>query len=123
MTNRIAFAALLALSATALGLAREPAPAMTEYGLVQGTAEPGLSVYKGIPFAAPPVGGLRWRPPQPASRWDGVRQSTKFGPDPYQGDGKGDVSEDCLYLNVWTPAKSADERSNPTLSKCPEAPM
>src|SRR5690606_2928229 len=68
------------------------------------------TVYKGIPFAAPPVGELRWRAPQPAAKWEGVRAADKFGPDPYQGDGKGSVSEDCLYLNIWTPAKSANER-------------
>lgn len=83
---------------------------MTEYGLVQGAAEDGLTVYRGIPFAAPPVGPLRWQPPQPAAKWEGVRQTVEFAPDPYQGDGKGNVSEDCLYLNIWTPAKSADER-------------
>ena len=82
---------------------------MTAYGLVQGVAEDGLTVYRGIPFAAPPVGELRWRPPQPAAKWDGVRPATSFAPDPYQGDGKGNVSEDCLYLNVWTPAKRANE--------------
>ncbi len=101
---------LLALFTAGLGLARQPAPVMTEYGLVQGSSEDGLTVYRGIPFAAPPVGELRWRPPPPAARWVGVRQATAFAPDPYQGDGKGNVSEDCLYLNIWTPAKSADER-------------
>jgi para-nitrobenzyl esterase len=101
---------LLAFAVAPLGFAQQPAPVLTEYGLVQGTAEAGLTVYKGIPFAAPPVGKLRWCPPQPAAKWEGVRQSDKFGPDPYQGDGKGNVSEDCLYLNVWTPAKSATEK-------------
>ena len=102
--------AVLALIAAARGLAQQPAPVMTEYGLVQGVAETDLTVYRGIPFAAPPVGDLRWRAPQPAARWAGVRPADKFGPDPYQGDGKGNVSEDCLYLNVWTPAKSAADR-------------
>ena len=67
-------------------------------------------MYRGIPFAAPPVGDLRWRAPQPAAKWAGVRAAAKFASDPYQGDGKGNVSEDCLYLNVWTPAKSAHDR-------------
>ncbi len=66
--------------------------------------------YRGIPFAAPPVGDLCWRAPHPTEKWEGVRKTTAFAPDPYQGDGTGNVSEDCLYLNVWTPAKSADER-------------
>lgn len=98
------------LSAVGHAQADEPAPVMTLSGLVQGVAEDGLTVYRGIPFAAPPLGDLRWRPPQPVAPWDGVRDATAFGPDPYQGDGRGKVSEDCLYLNVWTPAKSTDER-------------
>ena len=57
------------------------APVKVEGGLVQGTAEDGLTVYKGIPFAAPPVGDLRWRAPQPAAKWDGVSTADKFGPD------------------------------------------
>ena len=101
---------LLALGAAAPGFAQQPAPVLTEYGLVQGVTEKDLAVYRGIPFAAPPIGDLRWRAPQPAAKWEGVRPADKFGPDPYQGDGKGNVSEDCLYVNVWTPAKSAGER-------------
>ena len=100
---------LLVLTATGSALA-QPAPVKTEFGLVQGAAEGDLTVYRGIPFAAPPVGDLRWRPPQAAQKWEGVRQATAFAPDPYSGDGTGNVSEDCLYLNVWTPAKTADER-------------
>jgi len=87
-----------------------PAPVATEYGRVQGVIEKDLTVYRGIPFAAPPVGELRWRAPQPPAKWDGVRETVAFAPDPYQGDGKGQVSEDCLYLNIWTPVKSASER-------------
>jgi para-nitrobenzyl esterase len=91
--------------------AQQPAPVKVEEGLVQGTIEDGLIVYKGIPFAAPPVGELRWKAPQLAAKWEGVRQADKFAPGPIQGgnppSGK---SEDCLYLNVWTPAKSANER-------------
>ena len=102
--------AVLAVFAAASSFAQQPHPVLTESGLVQGAAQPGLTVYKGIPFAAPPVGDLRWRSPEPAAKWDGVRQTTEFGPDPFQGDGKGNVSEDCLYLNIWTPAKTASDQ-------------
>lgn len=100
----------LALLAVLPLFSQQPAPAPTEYGLVQGVTENDLTVYRGIPFAAPPVGDLRWRAPQPHAKWAGVRPATAFAADPYQGDGKGNVSEDCLYLNVWTPAKSATDR-------------
>jgi para-nitrobenzyl esterase len=91
--------------------AQQPTPVKTTDGTVQGTFEDGLTVYKGIPFAAPPVGDLRWKVPQPVAKWKGVKQTVKFAPGPIQGgnppSGK---SEDCLYLNVWTPAKSAKEK-------------
>lgn len=80
-------------------------------GKLLGTAEDGLFVFKGIPFAKPPIGDLRWRAPQPVKKWDGILQANKFGPGPMQGgtppSGK---SEDCLYLNVWTPAKTTKEK-------------
>jgi len=102
---------LLAVFAARPALAQQPAPVRVEQGLVQGTAEDGLTVYRGIPFAAPPVGNLRWRAPQPAASWAGVLPALKFGPSPIQGSGKGPgMSEDCLYLNVWSPAKSARDR-------------
>jgi para-nitrobenzyl esterase len=92
-------------------IAQQPAPVKVENGLLQGTSENGLTVYKGIPFAAPPVGDLRWRPPQPAAKWEGIRQAAKFAPGPIQAWGApAGKSEDCLYLNVWTPAKSASDR-------------
>jgi para-nitrobenzyl esterase len=103
--------AILLVFATGLCKAQQSAPVKTEGGLVQGLVEDELSVYKGIPFAAPPVGELRWRAPQPVRKWDGVKQTTQFAPAPMQGgnppSGK---SEDCLYLNIWTPAKSADDK-------------
>ena len=92
-------------------MAQQPAPVKVVNGILQGTFENGLTVYKGIPFAAPPVGDLRWKAPQPAGKWEGVRLADKFAPGAMQGinppSGK---SEDCLYLNVWSPAKSANEK-------------
>lgn len=69
-----------------------------------------ISVYKGIPYVAPPIGDLRWRPPQPAKPWTGVREATTFSPIPLQRDSPQPQSEDSLYLNVWTPAKNGSER-------------
>jgi len=102
--------------------------ARTENGLVQGlpAADPRITSFKGIPYAAPPVGENRWRPPQPARSWDGVLKAHEFSPIPMQVRQPLDdnniytrewhvdpdiaMSEDCLYLNIWTPAKSPDER-------------
>jgi para-nitrobenzyl esterase len=111
MKTRIYWAtALSTLAATAL-FAQQPEPVRTDKGLVRGVTEQGLTVYRGIPFAAPPVGTLRWRAPQPATPWDGIRLADKFAPKPVQGMRNSDgMSEDCLYLNVWTPAKSAQDR-------------
>jgi len=92
-------------------IAQQPAPITIESGLLQGTVENGLFVYRGIPFAAPPLGDLRWRAPQPVAKWKGILQATKFAPGPVQGMKFAfGNSEDCLYLNIWTPAKSASER-------------
>ena len=92
-----------------------------EGGLLQGTCQDGLTVYRGIPFAAPPVGELRWRAPQPAAKWEGVKPADKFGARCYQG-GRGaagvDASEDCLYLNVWSPAKTASDQIPVLVSLC-----
>jgi para-nitrobenzyl esterase len=93
------------------GNTQQPSPVKVDGGLLQGKNEDVLTVYKGIPFAAPPVGDLRWRAPLPASKWEGVKQAFEFAPGPIQGgnppSGK---SEDCLYLNVWTPAKSPKDK-------------
>ncbi|MEO6851304.1 MAG: carboxylesterase family protein [Mucilaginibacter sp.] len=105
---------LIALSAFLLSATftyAQLSPVKVAQGTLQGTAEGSLTVYKGIPFAAPPVGNLRWRAPQPAAKWTGVRQADKFAPEPIQGGNSASgKSEDCLYLNVWTPAKSAKEK-------------
>jgi len=91
--------------------AKAPLQVRVEEGILQGKSEDGLAVFKGIPFAAPPVKALRWRAPQKASKWQGVKQATEFAPSPYQpGNPASGKSEDCLYLNVWTPAKSATEK-------------
>ena len=90
----------------------------TANGTVEGTTEPsGIRAYRGIPFAAPPVGELRWKEPQPVKNWEGVKAATQFGPRCMQASLFGDMvfrsngmSEDCLYVNVWTPAKSGNER-------------
>ena len=91
----------------------------TTSGIVQGTREPGsdIRIFRGIPFAEPPTGDLRFAPPRPAAPWSGVRKADDFGPRAMQLAVFGDmnfrsngVSEDCLYLNVWTPATSEDDR-------------
>jgi para-nitrobenzyl esterase len=89
----------------------------TANGTLQGSTTSGIRIFRGIPFAAPPVGALRWKAPQPVKNWQGVRPATEFSPScmqrPIYGDmefrGKG-TSEDCLYLNVWTPAQSAADK-------------
>jgi para-nitrobenzyl esterase len=100
----------------------------TENGMVQGlpAADPRITVFKGIPFAAPPVGELRWRAPQPAANWKGVRACLEFmpiamqripGEDPqafyakeWHVEPEVAMDEDCLYLNIWTNAKTGDEK-------------
>jgi para-nitrobenzyl esterase len=85
-----------------------------ENGIIEGNydTKTGIQKYFGIPFAKPPVGDLRWKAPQPLDNWKGVKETKKFGPRPMQKIIFGDMnsrsnglSEDCLYLNVWTPAK------------------
>ena len=80
-----------------------------------------VRAYKGIPYAAPPVGPLRWRPPQPVPPWKGERSAEAFGPNSLQGVVFDDidpticgVSEDCLYLNVWTPASPGSSDRPPS---------
>lgn len=85
-----------------------------ENGIIEGNydTKTGIQTYFGVPFAKPPVGDLRWKAPQPLENWKGVKETKKFGPRPMQKIVFGDMnsrsnglSEDCLYLNVWTPAK------------------
>jgi para-nitrobenzyl esterase len=103
----------------------QPAVVRVDSGDVQGVIDEGVESFKGIPFAAPPVGDLRWRPPQAPAHWTGVRQAKEFGPDCMQGrfgpppgaagaNAPPAPSEDCLYLNVWRPASST-ARSLPVM--------
>lgn len=105
----------LLLLALPLGMTAQNPRVQTQYGTVEGLDISGLKVFKGIPFAAPPVGELRWKAPQPAQKWDDVRMTKEYGAAPKQVNIYGDMqlpntSEDCLYLNVWTPAKTMDEK-------------
>ena len=99
-------------------------------GRIEGVMdEEGVAVYKGIPYAAPPVGDLRWKKPQPVQPWQGVRKCDKWGDASLQGgqekgsfywkefyqDGNPPMSEDCLYLNVWTPAAGQTDADLPVM--------
>jgi para-nitrobenzyl esterase len=144
MTSRVtrvlfySFLGLIAVMEVApAAQSQAPATVRVDSGEVQGVVDDGVLSFKGVPFAAPPVGELRWRPPQPAAKWTGVRQAGDFGASCMQGRGFGPSpgagappaqgtapaapaptppaaapasqapSEDCLYLNVWRPADSA----------------
>ena len=98
--------------------------ASTTSGVVRGTTADGCSTFLGVPFAAPPVGPLRWAPPAPVAPWDGVLDATRYGPAAWQatggpldglvpGMGSADQADDCLNLNVWTPA--VDDGARPVL--------
>jgi para-nitrobenzyl esterase len=115
-------AVLILVAASAFGATEQPI--RVEGGLVSGVSgkDPAIVAFKGIPFAAPPVGDLRWRAPKQVVPWQGVRRADKFSasciqnivaerkPWTYEFMTHGDISEDCLYLNVWTTAKSAPEK-------------
>jgi len=118
--KRLLWCSLAALAAaTGVGtvaLSQTPPHVRVESGELQGVVADGVDSFKGIPFAAPPVGDLRWRPPQAAAPWTGVRQAAefgadcmqgRFGPPPAPGAPPARVpSEDCLFLNVWRPASA-----------------
>lgn len=107
-----ACAVLCLLGAGGEAFAASPLSRKIDSGLLEGKPEGQAIAFLGVPFAAPPVGALRWRPPQPAADWPGVRKADAYGPDCLQmpmaqvpGPGFANPSsEDCLYLNVWTPA-------------------
>ncbi len=140
--TRTLFYGLVALVTSAAPLCALEQPVKTRSGLVSGVPgkDPGILAFKGIPFAAPPVGDLRWRAPLPVPRWQGIRRADQFGascaqiitprrlgtesitdpapagvvydtsPQTYEFGTHNDVSEDCLYLNVWTAAKSVSAK-------------
>jgi para-nitrobenzyl esterase len=112
MAKRILLLAGCILFVNMIVAAEETVRVKIDNGIVEGMLDTnsGLQMYFGIPFAKPPVGNLRWTAPQPADNWDGILETKKFGPKPVQANVFGDMkfradtmSEDCLYLNVWTP--------------------
>jgi para-nitrobenzyl esterase len=103
-SSLVVLASIIALSASVVQI---------DTGRISGTTQSGVSSYKGIPYAAPPVGNLRWRPPQPVPAWAGTRPADKVGPLCTQiintkdnGVGPPPDSEDCLNLDVYAPAKA-----------------
>jgi para-nitrobenzyl esterase len=111
MYERWMIAALAAFGA--VGDAGAAQPVLTESGAISGVRGHGLVVYKGVPFAAAPLGDLRWRDPQPVASWVGTRAADAFAPACMQegvsmpGETPPTVSEDCLYLNIWAPARES----------------
>ncbi|PZR37544.1 MAG: carboxylesterase [Azospira oryzae] len=116
-------ASVLALSTMAQTNNGFPVQATIENGVIEGVydTKSGLQTYFGVPFAKPPVGDLRWKAPQPPDNWKGVLNTKAFGPRAVQpivfgdmGSRSNGLSEDCLYLNVWTPARR-DTKGLPVL--------
>ena len=109
----LTLAIALAISAPAFAGAAAPQTVIAQ-GTLRGTTENGVAVFKGIPFAAPPIGDLRWRPPQQAPHWKDTRQAIAFGPicpqAPFGVAKRLKQSEDCLTLNVWSPRLAADAK-------------
>src|SRR5262245_58047349 len=119
MTKIISFCCFLLLLVP-LSVSPSENTVRVESGLLAGvpSSVPGVRVFKGIPYAAPPVGNLRWRPPQPPAVWDGVRKADQFSDSCVQNLARShnpwtaefmvqnQASENCLCLNVWTAAKS-----------------
>jgi len=119
----ILISCLLQAQQTSVNSALNPGPVVrTESGAVRGVTDSDIDIFKGIPFADPPVGEFRWRPPQPVTPWEGVRDALEFGPNCAQagwGGAPGSISEgsseDCLYLNLWTPAGTKAKAKLPVM--------
>jgi para-nitrobenzyl esterase len=123
--SSLAFVIILGYSTSAQRGPLNAAPISTASGLVNGYyhEKTGITIFRGIPYAAPPTGELRWKPPQPSIAWNGVRECSTFSASPMQNKPlsflmigpefvvpREPLSEDCLYLNIWTGAKSSGER-------------
>src|SRR6202167_4469040 len=115
-------AAAPAVSASTLGgqaAASSGGPVVgTASGAVRGLANGAVDEFLGIPYAAPPVGALRWQPPQPAASWPGVRDATQFAPhcpQPASPFGQASTSENCLFLNVFTPGHEQAGAHHPVM--------
>lgn len=112
MRRILLLAGAMLMSATA-AVGQERPTVKIASGAVQGASEPGVQVFRGIPYAAPPVGDLRWRPPAPVAAWSGTRDASRYGAACMQPSDKqheswarvGATSEDCLFLNVWRPER------------------
>jgi len=125
LTGSLILLCLTAAPVLQAGRAAAPiGPVKIQGGMIAGAAgrKPGITAFKGIPFAAPPVGEKRWKAPEPPVAWTGVRQATEFGPSciqrivqeskpwTYEFMTHGAISEDCLFANVWTPAQAATDK-------------
>ena len=122
LRGRLLVCSLAGLATLGVGIAQQTTTMVrVDSGQLLGVVQEGVASYKGIPFAAPPVGDLRWRPPQPMAPWTGVRQAAEFGADCMQGrfgppqaagaNAAPAPSENCLFLSVWRPASApADAR-------------
>ncbi len=110
--KKITHVFLVALFVGLAGCAtNDPTTVVVEQGILKGYMDDGLVIFKGIPFAKPPVGDLRWAEPKPAESWNGTRSATEYEPACWQGgEPSTGKSEDCLYLNIWSPATSPNEK-------------